>query len=142
MLYQTRRMHHHALNILRQFGIARLKHLAKNKQIIEKLFNINQNSDSNINLPNPDHSLLQLDMNSIQWISLNQLGHPKQMMDYYIELDLADLDLLISYGYWILACYPIKWLRIIDHWEHKVFHQLNSLFKNKFIEDDANNLGK
>ncbi|KAH8861920.1 Vam6/Vps39-like protein [Schistosoma japonicum] len=119
MLYQSRGLHHEALSILQQFNIIRAKQFGNAVSITE----------TEVKLP----FTITLDENMNNVGLIEQLGHPKRIIHYFIHyLDAYHLNLLTDYSKsYIIHYYPISWMRIVYCWEKK----LNMKYRSEILEN-------
>ncbi|XP_018649796.1 vam6/vps39 related [Schistosoma mansoni] len=109
MLYQSRGLHQEALSILQQFNSIRMKQTGYVSTMTES--NPNAKLPLNVTLDNNYNPGL-----------IEQIGHPKRIIHYFIHyLDASHLNLLLDYSKnYILRYHPISWLRILYYWEQKL----------------------
>ncbi|CAH8508674.1 unnamed protein product, partial [Schistosoma rodhaini] len=109
MLYQSRGLHQEALSILQQFNSIHMKQTGYVSTMTES--NPNAKLLLNITLDNNYNPGL-----------IEQIGHPKRIIHYFIHyLDASHLNLLLDYSKnYILRYHPISWLRILYYWEQKL----------------------
>ncbi|CAH8526043.1 unnamed protein product [Schistosoma haematobium] len=117
MLYQSRGLHQEALSILQQFNIIRMKQTGSAITMTES--NSNSKLPLNITLENNYNPGL-----------IEQIGHPKRIIHYFIHyLNASHLNLLLDYSKnYILRYHPISWIRILYYWERKLTMKYQSEF--------------
>ncbi|KAK4469869.1 hypothetical protein MN116_007377 [Schistosoma mekongi] len=126
MLYQSRGLHREALSILQQFNIIRAKQFGNAVSITETEVKL------------PFTITLDENMNNVELIE--QLGHPKRIIHYFIHyLNAYHLNLLTDYSKsYIIRYHPISWMRIVYCWEKK----LNMKYRSEILENVLNDKDK
>ncbi|CAH8842405.1 unnamed protein product [Trichobilharzia szidati] len=136
MLYQSRGLHREALSILQQFSTARMKHHRTGGGGGGLLVTTTTTTDASspVNMITLDDKLHKSGL-------IQQLGHPKRILHYFLQyLNASHIDLLIDYTKWLMLHYPTSWMRILSNWEAKLTAKYQSQFSSNTASSSSSSI--